>query len=185
MMNYFYLLIIFLGLLVLFRKQESDFIKKSIKFNTRGYRIYYQDSASDDDTIIQSRLLESNYYGLVGKPDYILKHKVKNDFIPIELKSGKIGNENRPHEGDFLQLITYFLLIEEEFDVSPKYGKIIYSDYMFIIKNKHKHKKQLLKVVHNMRVMLKTGKNANVEPSFPKCRYCLCNNTVCEVNKSE
>lgn len=183
MMNYFYLLIIFLGLLVLFRRSKSDFIKKQVKFNTRGYRVYYQDSKSDDPTVITSRLLESEYYGLMGKPDYILKHNTKDDFIPIELKSGEIGNDYKPHEGDFLQLITYFILIEEEFGVSPRYGKIIYNDYMFIIKNRVKYKKQLLKTVNDMRVMLRTGKNGNVNPSFPKCRYCLCNNTVCEVKK--
>lgn len=184
MMNYFYLLILFLVFLVLCRTLKADFIKKPTKFNVRGYIVYYQDGKSDDNNVIESRLLESQYYGLMGKPDYILKHKIKDDFIPIELKSGNIGNDNMPHTGDFLQLVTYFILIEEEFDVRPKYGKIIYNDHMFIIKNKNKHKKQLLKVVYDMREMLRTGENMSVSPSFPKCRYCLCNNTVCEVNKN-
>lgn len=183
MINYLYLLIIFLSLLVLLRYLNSDFIKKSVKFNSMGYRIYYQDSKSDNPNIIQSRLLVSKQYNLVGKPDYILKHNVRKMFIPIELKSGNIGNDDRPHEGDFLQLITYFILIEEELGVKPKYGKLIYNDYMFIIKNRNRHKKTLLDVVYDMRVMLKTGENSNIDPSFVKCRYCICNNSVCEVKK--
>ncbi len=184
MNNYIYLLAIFLAVLILAKIfYRNDIIKQKESFDVPNYFIFYQDSKSDDNDIIQSRLLESTEYNLKGKPDYILKHKNKDKFIPIELKSGKIKDDLMPHEGDFLQLITYFILIEEEFGRKPKYGKLIYSDYMFIVKNKKKYKKRLLKVVKNMRTMLVTGKCSNVKPSFNKCRYCLCNNTVCEVKK--
>ncbi len=184
MNNYLYILAIFLVFLVLAKAiYRNDIVKKKESFSVPNYVIFYQDSKSDDDSIIQSRLLESKKYNLKGKPDFILKHKSKEQYIPVELKSGKIRDGLVPHEGDFLQLITYFLLIEEEFGTSPKYGKIVYSDYMFIVKNTNKNKKKLLNVVNEMRTMLVTGKCRKVTASFNKCRYCLCNNTVCEVKK--
>ncbi len=182
MINFIYLLAIFIVLLLLARSFSNDIVKRKESFNIPNYKIFYQDSSSDDKSVIESKLLFSEKYNLKGKPDYILKHKNLDKYIPIELKSGKIKDAIEPHEGDFLQLITYFIIIEEEFGYRPKYGKIMYSDYMFIIKNKSKYRKKLLKVIKDMRNMLRTGK-ASCQPSFNKCRYCICNNTVCEVKK--
>ncbi len=184
MNSYLYILASFLVFLILLKIfYRNDITKKKESFDVPNYSIFYQDSKSSDESIIQSRLLESKKYDLKGKPDYILKHKKRERYIPVELKSGFIKDEQMPHEGDFLQLITYFILIEEEFGKKPKYGKIIYSDYMFIVKNTNRYKKRLLRVVNEMRTMLVTGKCKKVTPSFNKCRYCLCNNTVCEVKK--
>ncbi len=181
MMNLIYILIGLLICLKLF--YHKSIIKKNAVFEVKGYNVCYQDSKSDDEEIIESRLLHNEQYDIKGKPDFILKHNNKELYIPVELKSGKIGENESPHKGDFLQLITYFLLIEEEFSSKPKYGKIIYNDYMFIVKNKNKFRKQLIVVLRDMRNMLKNGKCKKIEPSFNKCRYCLCNNTVCEVKK--
>ncbi len=183
MINFIYLLIILLVILFLIRSFSNDIIKKPEHFNIPKYNVFYQDSSSEDEDVITSKMLYSEKYNLKGKPDYILKHKSAEKYIPIELKSGKIKDALEPHEGDFLQLITYFIIIEEEFGYRPKYGKIMYSDYMFIIKNKAKYRKKLLRVIKEMRYMLKTGKAKGVVPTFSKCRYCICNNTVCEVKK--
>ncbi len=184
MSMYFYFLIAFLIFLVICRFLFNDnFTKRKVEFDVKGYSVFYQDSKTDDENIISGQLLSSKEYNIKGKPDFILKHNTKDEYIPIELKSGKIADDTKPHDGDFLQLISYFVLIEEEFQSVPKYGKLIYKDYMFIIKNKPKYKKQLVKVLEKMRKMLKTGKIGNIETSYVKCKYCLCNNTVCEVKK--
>lgn len=151
-----------------------------MKFDVKGYSVFYQDKKSDDINIITSKMLYSEKYMLKGKPDYILKSNNSESYIPIELKSGNISGESFPHMGDLLQLITYFIIIEEEFLQRPKYGKLIYNDYMFIVKNTKAHRKMVLKTVKDMRKMLKTGKAKNVEPSFMKCKHCVCNNSVCE-----
>ncbi len=183
MNNYIYLFLIFMVFLVFLKLFSNDLIKKKPSFKVRNFFIFYQDSKSDDANVIESRLLYSKKYNLKGKPDYILKHKAFNKYIPIELKSGSIKNALKPHDGDFLQLITYFIIIEEEFGYRPKYGKIMYSDYMFIVRNKPKYRKKLLRVVKEMRTMLKNGQSKKCYPSFNKCKYCICNNTVCEVKK--
>lgn len=189
MTNTVYMFLIFLVVLISFsflRKLvkvfESDgIIKKYVNFNEKGFSVFYADKKMDDENIISSKLLYSDKYNLNGKPDFILKHNKKDIYIPIELKSGNIGSNKEPRRGDFLQLITYFIIIEEEFYYRPKYGKLIYNDYMFIVKNKPQYRKDLLKTVKNMRRMIKTGKNNDVSPSFNKCKHCICNNTVCEV----
>lgn len=185
MNNSYYFLLIFLGFLVFCKIliYNGSIKKKKSAFAIKGYKVFYQDSKSDKDDVIESRLLSSQKYNVKGKPDYILKHYKYDLYIPIEIKSGKIGKSDKPHQGDFLQLITYFVIIEEEFGVSPKYGKLMYKDYMFIIKNQKKYRNELSKVLKQMRSMLKTGKCNSVNSSFNKCKHCLCNNTVCEVNK--
>ncbi len=183
MTTYLLFFLIFLICLIFFRNKTSGIKKTKIKFNEKNYDIFYQDKASNDENIMSSVLLISEKYGLQGKPDFILKHKQNNKYIPIELKSGTIGDAELPHKGDFLQLITYFIIIEEEFDTTIKYGKLIYKDHMFIVQNNKKYKKELLETVKNMRQLLKKGKAKDFKCSFPLCRHCLCNNTVCEVNK--
>lgn len=187
MENFYYfsaLFLVILIFLVIRNFSKIELKKTKIKFNEKRYKIFYQDSKSSDENIITNRLLVSKKYGLKGKPDFILRHNKKDLYIPIELKSGNIKDEIEPHLGDFLQLITYFILIEDEFGKKPKYGKLIYNDYMFIVPNTNKYKKQLLMTLKDMRALLKTGQADNCSTSFIKCKNCLCNNTVCEVNKN-
>lgn len=167
-------------ILVFSKSFKRPIVKRKVRFDVNGYSVFYQDKKSDDINIITSKMLYSEKYMLKGKPDYILKSNNSEKYIPIELKSGYIKDDTYPHMGDLLQLITYFIIIEEEFLQRPKYGKLIYNDYMFIVKNTKAHRKMVLKTVKDMRKMLKTGKAKNVEPSFMKCKYCVCNNSVCE-----
>ncbi len=183
MTNYLYLFLIFLLCLIFFRNKKGGIRKTNTSFNEKNYSIFYQDKKTNDPDIMSSVLLVSDKYNLQGKPDYILRHNKKDIYIPVELKSGSIGEDTMPHTGDFLQLITYFILIEEEFGGKVDFGKLIYKDYMFIVKNDKKYKKQLLNTVKDMRQMIKTGKTKNFKCSFTQCKHCLCNNTVCEVNR--
>ncbi|MDE6357344.1 MAG: CRISPR-associated protein Cas4, partial [Eubacteriales bacterium] len=130
--------------------------------------------------VIYSKLLYSEKYNLTGKPDYI--YKKGNVYFPVELKSGTIKNESLPHQGDFLQLIAYFLILEDLYGAKIKKGKLIYSDYSFIIKNNKRNKKILLKTLKEMRNMLQTGKGKPV-CNFAHCKYCVCKQTVCEYYK--
>lgn len=175
----FYVYLIILVICKIFLTKSIK--KKNTSFNIRNYHIFYADKKMDDDRVISSKLLYSRKYNLKGKPDYILKHDKKDIYIPVELKSGSIKDAKAPHKGDLLQLATYFLIIEDEYNYKPKYGKIIYSDYMFIIKNKKIYKKEVLDTVYKMRVMLNTGKSSEVSASFNKCKHCVCNGSVCEV----
>lgn len=173
---------LFIFIIIYFKIVQKNEIKKSKKNRSFfGYKIIYSDQKNADakSDIIYSKLLKNEKYDIKGKPDFVYQSVINGNIIPVELKSGLIEDRVSPHEGDLLQLAAYFLISEDYFKASSKEGFIIYSDYMFRIKNTRKLKRKLLKTLKNMRKMLLNGKQ---EPkcSFVKCRYCLCNKTVCE-----
>lgn len=144
-----------------------------------GYTLFYtdQNTKKKKPNVIYKKLLFSKKYNIQGKPDFVYK-KFKTCYV-IELKSGAIKDAPIPHTGDLLQLVAYFLIIEDLYGYKVKKGKLIYSDYCFIVRNTRYLRKYLLNVLEDMRYMLKTGEG-EAECSFVHCRYCMCRQTVCE-----
>jgi len=131
-------------------------------------------------SLIQHKILSSEKYGVRGKPDYIFQRYISGSLIPVELKSGTISKKNPlPNPGDLMQLAVYFLIIEDVYGKRPKQGRLIYKNYMFIIKNTKKLRTQVLTTLEDMRKMLETG-DYKVDSSFIKCKSCICKETVCE-----
>lgn len=155
--------------------------KTKPSLSTGGYHIIYTDQKTRRrrKDVVYSKILCSEKYGIKGKPDFLYKKYFGKHIIPIELKSGSIGDDKFPHFGDLMQLTAYFLIVEDVYGVRPRYGKLIYSDYMFKVKNTKKLRKCFLKTTENMRTMLRTGRG-ECSPDFAKCRHCVCNGTVCE-----
>lgn len=131
------------------------------------------------EDVIYSKILYCEKHELKGKPDFIFKNIFTGMLIPVELKSGSIGNEPYPRKNDLMQLSAYFIIIEEYFNIKPKSGRLIYSDYMFVVKNTKKLRQETLNIVCQMRNMLLTGEG-EAAANFSKCRYCFMRNTVCE-----
>jgi CRISPR-associated exonuclease Cas4 len=151
------------------------------RLNIAGYSLLYADKKAGfgEKGVIYSRLLRSEKHGLTGKPDYIFKRGRR--MIPVELKSGALSGAGVPYEGDVMQLAAYFIIIKEEFGKKPRQGRLIYSDTMFIIKNRRRLRRRLINTLREMREMLAGGASARYpEPGFAKCRYCVCRETVCE-----
>lgn len=146
-----------------------------------GFKLIYADKKNEGEnsSIPFGTLLSSPEHKLQGKPDYIFKNALTGGLIPLELKSGKIGTHKSPHTGDMLQLIAYFLIIESVYGKRPKYGKLVYRDYMFVIKNNAAARRMAIKRLGEMRAMLKTG-IGKPSSSYAACRPCLCRQTVCE-----
>ncbi len=146
---------------------------KQPRHGVPGAQIIY----SDEDG---GTLLVSEKYDLQGKPDYIFQTLLGGAYIPVELKSTKLKeDEYYPHEGDLMQLVAYFLIIEDVYGKRPKQGRLIYKNRMFIIKNTRSLRRQINAYLKEMRKMMNTGKGI-AEPSFPKCRNCVSRGTVCE-----
>lgn len=154
--------------------------KKKPSLSAPGYTLFYSDQKKhrQKNGVIYSKLLISEAYGLSGKPDLVFVNR-KGCFLPVELKSGTIGDAEEPHEGDVMQLAAYFLILEDLYGAKVKTGRLIYRDCMFVIRNNRKLRRRLLSIVADMRDMLQTGEQ-EVEPSFVKCKHCLCRSTVCE-----
>ncbi len=72
--------------------------------------------------------LRSRRYGLVGRPDYLVRIRQgrKTFIVPVEVKSRT--RPARPYDSHILQLATYCLLVEDNFEVAPPYGLLRYAD---------------------------------------------------------
>ncbi|MDI6603626.1 MAG: CRISPR-associated protein Cas4 [Thermoanaerobacteraceae bacterium] len=132
--------------------------------------------------VIYGKLLRSEKYGISGKPDYI--YELGSELIPLELKSTKV-DDNSPLFKDVMQLAAYFLIIEEVFGKKVIRGRIIYQNTMFEIYNRKKVRKDLMKIIKNMRLMENGKYDPEERGSFIKCRFCPCRGTVCKIYEED
>lgn len=131
-----------------------------------------------------AKLLVAPELSLQGKPDFIFETWILKRYIPLEIKSAKI-QEEMPHLGDFYQLAAYFLIIEAVYGKRPPYGKLVYANKTFTIRNTAKLRKKIKKIVNNMQDMLEESYRPKPQPSFMKCKNCMCQHTVCEFCEGE
>jgi len=176
------LIIYFIARLIsFFLNRKHKCIKLQPKLPGTGYRLIYSDQKQIDkrqDSVVYGTVLKCEKLDISGKPDYIYRHK-SGELMPVELKSGEIGEASEPYLGDLMQLASYFAIVEEYFGEKPPSGLIIYKDYMFRIQNTARLKRILRSILGEMRDMLRHGE-ANPAASFVKCKNCICNGTVCE-----
>lgn len=78
----------------------------------------------------KSPLLQSDRYGIRGRPDYIVKRDTS--YIPVEKKTGR--TPQGPLFSHIVQLIAYCMLVEESFGSVP-YGVIEYEGKKYSIDN--------------------------------------------------
>lgn len=171
LVEYIILLITGLGLLFLFR---PTIVKKDKQ--TLGVpfaRPIYTDEKG-------TKLLIAPKIDLQGKPDYIFKTWLRGKYVPLEIKSGVV-KDDEPHEGDLMQLVAYFLIIKEVYGKKPPYGKLVYKNKTFKVRNTLALRMTLQRYLRQMREMLKGQMDVEVEASYIKCRNCICQHTVCEV----
>jgi CRISPR-associated exonuclease Cas4 len=90
-----------------------------------GGEVVYTDTRAWE---AQPKPLVSRRYGLIGKPDYLVRTQEKHSelTIPVEVKSGK--RPQIPHAGHVLQLAAYCLLVEDTLGSRPPYGLLHYAD---------------------------------------------------------
>lgn len=166
------LIILIIGLL--YRRDDKNIIKKMKPMQPiPGYHTIY--CKEKTDTI----KLYSKKYDLTGKPDYIFKLNWGKSLVPVKLKNKEIGGANKPFSGDILQLAAYFLIIEEVYNTRPKFGRLIYKDWMFEIKNVRYFRDEVKLTLDNMRCMLSTGKGS-IRDKYAVCSNCMCKDAVCE-----
>lgn len=122
----------------------------------------------------------SKKFGITGSPDKLIK--ISNEIIPAIIKTG-----NKPDTGvwkkDRLQLTSYAILIEEEFDVMVSRAFVEYSYFGdFRETNIKRQDRRKILQIRNKIYKIKEG----VMPDKPKnapCTFCSFTE-MCEVNKS-
>ena len=147
---------VLLAVLLCIRHGRPALKKLTARDDIPGYALLYADRKQDKNKDF-GRLLYSAKYDLQGRPDYVFCSRLLGRIVPVELKSGCIGEAEEPHHGDFLQLAAYFLILEDVYGKRPAYGRLVYRDYGI----------------------------AEPKPSFAHCRPCVCNGTVCQFSETE
>ncbi len=150
-------------------------VKKKPNLNLLFSKVVYSDDVSFAD--VDKHVLTHESLKLRGKPDYIIRTFWGN-YIPVELKSSSIKDKEFPRDNEVIQLLAYFFLVGENYG-KVRRGFLVYNDYMFVVKNNKRARKVLLNTLFDMEKILKTGRG-ECEPSFIKCKHCVCRGTVCE-----
>ena len=131
------------------------------------------------------KMLVAEDYDLQGKPDYIFKTIFTGHYIPFEIKSGT-AKEDVPHEGDLMQLLAYFLLVEATYGKRPPYGKLVYSNKTFKVRNTYRHRLWVKNTLKEMQDLLEEGyPDTDETKNYIKCKNCICQYTVCECEEED
>ncbi len=116
----------------------------------------------------KAKAFKSEKYGLIGRPDYVIK--MDDKVIPVEEKKGR--TPQGPLFSHILQIAAYCLLIEEETGKTPPYGLLKYPEHEHEIEYNEDLKKVLLEKLEEMREIMRTGKAHRNHNRPGKCANC-------------
>ena len=125
---------------------------------------------ADLGTVYQQPALASTRYGLIGRPDYLVR--VENGIAPVELKSGKAPRSGRPYDGHLLQLAAYCLLMEDVCQACVPFGVLEYEDRSIPVEYTSSLREDLLNLLEEMRAAKCLGEPHINHNSPGKCRSC-------------
>lgn len=116
--------------------------------------------------------LRSRRYGLVGKPDYLVRVGAggATSLVPIEVKSRR-----RPAttpDSHILQLATYCLLVEDVYKTRPAYGLLHYADATLQIPYTDELRRTVLEIASEIREARKAAELHRNHNDPARCRGC-------------
>ncbi|MBX3001061.1 MAG: Dna2/Cas4 domain-containing protein [Caldilineaceae bacterium] len=116
--------------------------------------------------------LISRRYGLVGRPDYLVRTQEagKAITIPVEVKSRK--RPIIPHASHVLQLMTYCLLVEDQWGARPPYGLLRYADATLCIPYSEELRQQVLEAADAIRSARRSAAIHRQHADPHRCRAC-------------
>lgn len=131
--------------------------------------VIYDDSGQWEK---QERPLFSRRYGLVGRPDYLVRagNDGENAPIPVEVKSRRRPPE--PYASHILQLATYCLLVEDVHKVRPPYGLLRYADATLRIPFTDQLREQVLQAADSIRAARAAADQHRDHQDPNRCRNC-------------
>jgi CRISPR-associated exonuclease Cas4 len=99
--------------------------------------------------IKQEKPLISRQYGLIGRPDYLVR--TDEGIIPVEAKSTRCPPNGRAYDSHIMQLAAYCLLVEDVLGAEIPYGIIRYADREVFIDYTPELREDLLALLEEMR----------------------------------
>ena len=131
--------------------------------------VLYRDTGEWQET---ERPLRSRRYGLVGRPDYLVQTRDRgmSFVVPVEVKSR--ARPAQPYASHILQLATYCLLVEENFETAPPYGLLRYADATLRIDYTDELRRRVLEAAAEIRRARRTPdvRRSHSEPQ--RCAGC-------------
>lgn len=116
--------------------------------------------------------LVSRRYGLVGKPDYLVRVQAQGRamLVPVEVKSRR--KPAAAPDYHILQLATYCLLVEDVHKVRPTYGLLHYADATLQIPYTDDLRRAVLAAAEGIRRGRRAGDVARSHDDPQRCRGC-------------
>ncbi len=120
----------------------------------------------------QEQPLVSRRYGLVGRPDYLVRVEENGQSvsIPVEVKSRRRPAE--PYASHILQLATYCLLVEDVLKVRPPYGLLRYADATLRIDYSDELRAAVLTAAEGIRTARSAADVGRDHQDPTRCRNC-------------
>jgi CRISPR-associated exonuclease Cas4 len=120
----------------------------------------------------QEKPLLSRRYGLVGRPDYLVRtlDGGKSVTVPVEVKSRR--RPPTPYLSHVLQLITYCLLVEDVLKDRPPYGLLRYADATLRIPYTDELRRQVLDAADEIRTARRAVNVTRQHDDVNRCRSC-------------
>lgn len=136
-------------------------------------KIVYSDTGALEKV---DRPLRSRRYGLVGKPDYLMRvedsgrQAGSKATVPVEVKSRNAPAT--PYHSHVLQLATYCLLVEDNLKARPPYGLLRYADATFEIPFTDDLRHEVLQIADAIRGARKASDVHRQHNNIVRCRGC-------------
>ncbi len=173
---YFYTIVLLIILKLILNSTKQSVRKSNKKERPTFTKLVYTDT---NNKKYDSVMLKSTKHMLRGKPDLVYKSLFTRKYYPIELKSGSLGsNATFPRDGDLMQLCAYFFMLEEHYSCKVPYGKLVYNDCAFIVKNNKYMRKTFLTILSDMRTFDISKTSCTVNKKI--CSTCSLKHTVCK-----
>ncbi len=112
--------------------------------------------------------LRSEVYGLVGRPDYVVR--AGRRLWPVEVKPRRGATE--PYAADILQLGAYCLLVKESTGQDPPAGLLRYRDTTFRIPYGRTFKERVLATLEQMRADAQCADVPRSHHDPSRCQFC-------------
>lgn len=119
------------------------------------------------DLNVPAEPLFSKRSRLVGKPDYIVRHK--NRYLPVEVKS---GGQPHPQHSHMLQLAAYCQILEDASGEFVSEGILVYNNVPYTIAFDQQLRFELASVTSQMRESLHDGAVARNHQEPGRCKRC-------------
>lgn len=126
-------------------RKNSCVAEDELGLPLRKARVVYSDTGAWEKL---PQVLKSETYGVIGKPDYILRLR-NGSVVPVEVKPTR--RAATPYTSDIMQLAAYCLLLEDVTGVAPPYGLLRYAEQTFQIDWDDALRDDLLQILDEMR----------------------------------